>query len=207
MSELYVTGFENRSAEKLLASRGVSFQDMPPKKLNFSVDEALVKIEPEIPGVIAKNITINKQRSALATVFKNPLKTPFVMGISSFPSDQRAKYLATNIMMAACLAYNRDKRSGRELPLWHRVFAGFQDTLRDRSNTDSIPSLIVISNVTIDSSSIKLEKVRDILEKFPDVPRIVVMGGEPPSNLFANRLNFPMTIGIYLGPDSRIKTV
>ncbi len=204
MRRIYIKGFD-REREKLLISRGVPGQDLPTKRVNINVEEALVKIEADIPHVSVRNISAVKQYKVLETLLEHPLRSSYAIGISSFPSDMRAKYLAALIMSAAIDSFKSlNRRGGRTLPLWHRVYGGYQDPLRDKPLTER-PCMLIISNVGPESTPVKLEKVRDLLEKFSDIPRIVVMGKDPPPNLFANRLHYPMRAGFYLGPASLIR--
>jgi hypothetical protein len=49
-------------------------------------------------------------------------------------------------------------------------------------------SLLVLSNLTPNSTAAKLEKTRDMLEFYADIPRIVVIAGEDPITFFSRRL-------------------
>jgi len=201
--EIYIRGF-SRERQKLLISRGVPGQDITPRALNSSVSEFLTKMEPNIPRVLPKIIPVSRQYKALARVLEHPLRSSYTLCVGSFPSDLRAKYLAQLIMNAAVDAHLANRRPGRSMPLWHRVYGGLSDPLRDKPISD-MPCMLIISNVNDSSSNYKIEKVRDLLEKFSDIPRIVVTGGEPPCDLFANKLFLPLKAAFYLGPPNRIK--
>lgn len=195
-----------REREKLLISRGVPGQDLIPKKMKLGVEELLVKMEPNIPNSTPKPIAVQRQYKALVALLENPLRRPYAIGIGSYPSDLRAKYLALMLMNAAVDAHIKHRKPGRAFPLWHRVYGGLSDSLRDKP-IQEIPSMLILVNVNSGSSNYKLEKVRDLLEKFSDVPRIVVSGGEPPCDLFANKLYFPMKAGVYIGPSNLVREV
>lgn len=200
---MFIKNF-NRDVAKMLVSCGVPAQDLPPKK-TIDIAESLVKIEPEIKNMPTRVISTSRQFKVVQSLIEHPLQGSYTVGISSFPSDSRAKYLAQTIMASAIKAYTSSKRRhGRSLPLWHRVYGGFSDSLRDAKSLSDMPCMLIISNVGDTSSAIKLEKVRDLLERYVEIPRIVVMGGEPPCNLFANKLHYPMKAGIYLGPEGMI---
>jgi hypothetical protein len=92
------------------------------------------------------------------------------------------------------------------MPLWYRVYGCLSDSLRDRP-IQEMPCMLILSNVNEGSSNFKLEKVRDLLEKYSEIPRIVVTGGEPPCDLFANKLYYPMRAGFYIGPSNAIREV
>lgn len=203
--EIWIKGL-SRDRTKLMASKGVPGQDMMPRKLRIPVSENLVKMEPNIPRVMPKAVVASRQFRNLQTIMAHPLKSNYTLGIGSFPSDLRAKYLAITIMNAAIDEHVRLRKPGRSMPLWHRVYGGLGDNLRDKPIQD-MPSMLIISNLNGESSNFKLEKVRDLLEKFSEIPRIVISGGEPPVDLFANRLHYQLRYGLYLGPSNRIQDI
>lgn len=203
--EIYIKGFTKERA-KLLLSRGVPGQDMISKKASIDVSEALVKMEPSIPRVLPKTIATGKQLKMLESIMENPLRGSYTVGIGSFPTDMRAKWLAMTIMSRAIDAHLENRRPGRSLPLWYRVYGGLSDSLRDRP-IQEMPCMLILSNVNAGSSNFKLEKVRDLLEKYSEIPRIVVTGGEPPCDLFANKLYYPMRAGVYIGPSNAIREI
>lgn len=204
--DLIVSGLD-KDLEKLLVSRGVPQHDFLKPAAKFNVEECLVKIVPEIPLVKAGSVSVNTQITALRSILEHPLRTSNTFCISSFPSDARAKHLAIYIMAEAVRQHlDGVKKHGRYLPLWHRVYGNFADSLRDKT-VQEIPGLLVITNVNYESSSIKLEKVRDLLEKYSETPKIVVTGGCNPINLFANKLYYPLRAGFYLGANKRTTTI
>jgi hypothetical protein len=195
----------DKQKEKLLVSRGVPAQDLLfDKRIKIDVAESLIKIEQHMERMPVKAISVAKQYKALRSLIEKPLVKPYTLGIGGYPSDQRAKYLAIYLMSLAVDQYNGQKKTGKALPLWHRVYGGYADSLRDKP-LQEMPCMLIISNINDTSSTMKLEKVRDLLEKFSDIPRIVVSGGEPPCNTFAQKLRYPMKIGLFLGPDSYIR--
>ncbi len=202
-TSLYIKGFD-AARTRILLARGVPGQDMPTKRTKINVADSLVKIEPDIPNSPIRNISVVKQLKVLQSLLDHPLRSSYTVGISSFPSDLRAKYLAIMIMNAAIDAYKDSHKPGRGLPLWHRVYGGYSDTLRDKPIAE-MPCMLVITNVGPESTPMKLEKVRDLLEKFSDIPRIVVTGKDPPCSIFANRLQFPMKAGFYIGPFNHVR--
>lgn len=191
--------------QKLLISKGVSAGDfIHSKTTKVEIEEHLVKYESNVFGVMPKTVGSGKQLNALEKVFAHPLGN-YVLGISSFPSDVLAKHLAISLMDKACTAWQVSKnKRGKSMPVWHRVYGGYYDTLRDRISDDR-PSMLVLSNITPDLTNIKLEKIRDLLEKYNDIPRIVVMSGEDPLTFFGNRLHYPINVGILLGPHNRVE--
>ena len=205
--QLIIKGFANKDMEKTLVSRGVPPQDLPSRNTRIRVDESLVKIEPSIENVLSRTVSTGRQLKLLERYVEHPVRSSYTLCISSFPSDLRAKHLAIFLMSKAIEQHRLGHRKpGRGLPLWHRVYGGFGDVLRDKP-VHEMPCMLIVSNVNIGSSQAMIEKVRDLLERYSEIPRIVVTGGEPPCNLFANKLFYPLHAGIYLGPDNRVKEI
>ena len=193
-----------KDREKTLIGRGVPPADFIHGMSSFDVLSNVVKYETDIPGVLSKVVSIPKQIRVIESLNENPIRAQYAVCINSFPSDQIAKHLAIHIMDRAAQAWVKRHKPGRTLPIWHRVFGGLSDPLRDKDPGD-IPSLLVISNVNDASSAYKLEKVRDLLEKYSHVPRIVVTSSRDPITFFATKLHYPINAGIHLGPANRVK--
>lgn len=190
--------------QKILKSRGVDGMCFAGKRNAFQFDVSAVRIKPDIPGTIVKGLSVKHQVRSFSKLIEHPLRGSPMIGIGSFPSDLRAKMLAVNIMDSAISFQDsnlKNKRlNRRDYPMWHKVYGGLGDNLRD-IGTSSSPSMIVLSNVDADSTAHKIEKVRDILEKFPNIPRLVVISGCDPMWFFAQKLHLPMDNGFYIGPD------
>ena len=205
MEEITIKQFSKPDALQLM-TRGMSYPDLPPKGTNLKVTQALMKIEPSIPGVASKSVTPSRQASELFRYLNGILRHTSSMCISSHPTDLKAKWLAAYIMRMAILEYQETKPARRSMPLWHKVYGSFGDPLRDDSKRPT-PALLVISNIVIDSTPLKVEKVRDLIELYDYIPKIIVTGGPPPCDLFANKLHLPLHLGIYLGSENRIKSI
>jgi hypothetical protein len=108
------------------------------------------------------------------------------MCISSEPSDIKAKVLAKNILQVALDNGVRGK--------WHTIIGGYKDELRDKVKP---VNLLVLSNVPYNATDVKLEKLRDILELYHGVPRIVVTTGCEPIEFF-NHLGLPLNYGLWI---------
>ena len=189
----------------VLVKCGVSPVDMLFSKRTFDVEPHVTPIEVDIPRLPSRSIAVRTQMSALRKVLQAPLGTVggrgYCLALGSFPTDEMAKWIASEIMYQALVQW-REQRRHRAMPIWHRVNGSYRDSLRDEAV--SIPSLLVISNVTHESTPMKLEKVRDLLEKFNNVPRIVVCGGNDPATLFSTRLHLRADAVVYLDPIDRV---
>lgn len=191
--------------QRIMKSRGVDGVLFAGSRNSFEFDIAAVRIKPDIPGIIVKGISVRKQATHLSTLFRNPLRGQPVIGIGSFPSDLRARMLALNLMERAIMAQDIAKRgrlASRDYPLWHKVYGGLGDPIRDKGMPDN-PSMLIISNIDIDSTGFKVEKVRDIIEQNTHIPRVIVVSGCDPMTFFARKLHMPMDYGFYIGADNR----
>lgn len=187
---------------KILRSRGVSPLDIMHGQKAFNLEDVVQPISSQAFGRV-KKISANKQLNWYESSYRRVLGQSWLSaGIGGHPTDARAKQLALHLFMKAIQEYqSRDprKNANRSLPLWHHVYGGFGDSLRDMKS--DFPSFIVISNLTPECTSIKFEKVRDCLTKFNnmDIPVLVVCAGMDPYTLFATKLYYPMRWGINVG--------
>ena len=193
----------------LLVSRGVdSFSLL--RNEHFLLSDNCHTIKTNIFGMRTKRISVAKQISAIEKLLENPLHGNYVLGISGWPSDLRAKQIAIQLMAYAITVQQKTKNkviSSRSLPLWYRVLGGSECALRDKP-LDPLPSMLIITNITYNSSNTKMEKVRDLLEIYSDIPRIVVMGSEvDPLSLFSSRLYYPIKLGLFVGPESKVRDI
>lgn len=198
-------GFQGTTHGAYLEVRGLPKADtLWGSKRGFRLSEEIADINNDQQGAV-KTVTMKEQLKYLERFVRKPLGSFRCMCISSQPSDLRAKHLAMWMFDKAVQAYNDNGRMrgahARTAPLWHRVFGGFHDELME--SRSERPALLVISNVLEDSTSTKIEKVRDLLEKYNDTPRIVVTGGTDPLQLFRSRLCYPVDAAIYLDVTGR----
>lgn len=194
--------------QTIMKSRGVAGHCFSGARNSFDFDVAAVRSKPNIPGLKAQSVSVKRQIEALNRVLTNPLRGNPIIGIGGYPTDMRAKMIAVNIMDAA-ITYQTTVKTGKharsQLPLWHRVYGGFKDDLRD-SETDN-PSMLIISNVCAESTGVKLEKVRDLLEKYQTIPRVVITSGCDPVFFFACKLHLPLDYCFYVASDNREQDV
>jgi hypothetical protein len=137
-----------------------------------------------------------KQRRMLAKTLKNPLESGYTFVIAGKTDDKLAKTAAFEIFKSA-FRHSTTQQS----PYWHNVYGSYKDPLRDDEHFKQYElgptSLLVINNIAINSTNIKLEKVRDIYEMFTKVPKVLVVVGEDPYAFCAKYLFIPVTRCIY----------
>ena len=144
----------------------------------------------QIEGLKPRSFSFVRQLQWIEDFLDNPWAARSHCIVSA-PHDGQAKLLAAWMMQYA-LVNNPDNKA---LPLWHDLFQGFDNPLmKDRSGA----SLLVFSNIGQDSTPTKLEKLRDLLEFYSDVPKIVVATGCDPFQFFTRKLYLPIHSVTYL---------
>lgn len=194
-------GTERRN---LMHSLGFPMQDFMPKGQRFDAAKFLVDMEPDIAGVVNRPIPKEKQADHLRKLLAAPLDCKGIIGISSFPSDARARHLSHAIASAAIDQYERERqRFGiRTRPRWHSVYGNLRDSMRDAQKEDL--TMLTIGNINNEASGTKIEKVRDLLEIHGDATRVVVSANSPTIDLFSFRLASRLTYAFYLGPNNLV---
>lgn len=108
-----------------------------------------------------------------------------IYGVAGNPDDSKAKYFAA-YLVASHIAHMR----GEANVVWAPMYGGFDNPHMDENRAS--PTMLVLTNLTPNSTNFKLEKTRDLLEKFSDVPRVVVSCGMDPLSFLATRLFVPI---------------
>lgn len=132
----------------------------------------------------SKFVEPNKQDKSLLMFIKNP-ETPMIYGVSGNPDDSKAKYFAAYLIDLHIKHLKADAN-----PVWATLYGGFDNPYL--SNDKASPTLLVISNLTPNSTTTKLEKARDLIEANPDIPRIVICAGMDPLSFLTTRLHVPV---------------
>lgn len=194
--------------QHLLRALGVDYTCLMGKRNEFDVIDSLVKIKPKLEYYdvqLRTSISTKRQVNSIVKLLTNPLRGAPTICISSFPTDLRAKLIACQIMNVAIDQHQaRTRKHGQTMPRWHKVYGGYKDELRDKDiqkerESDEYPCMLILTNVLPESTPYKLEKLRDLLEKYDDIPRIVVLGGSDPLTFFATKLQYPLNHGIMMG--------
>lgn len=171
----------------------------------FNTDQHLISIVSEVEGLKTRRVPKKQQQEALQRVLEKPFGAPYLLAISSMPNDGKAKMLAALIMQQAIRAHIGGKfrgTRGKDLPLWHFVNGSWHDKLRD--SQDEKPSMLILSNFTKDSTAAKTEKVRDLLERFNDIPRILLMTPDDPLSTVNRKLFVPVNSVLYLATARKV---
>ena len=138
----------------------------------------------EHPRLQNKEIDSFIQLKSLKSFIENSTY-PGVYGVGSDPTDGPALYFAA-YLAATFLALNP-----RASIKWHSLM-GYKNTLLEEGAPEHL-DLLIITNVTEQSSQHRVEMLRDLLVHYADIPRIVVMGGEDPVTFFSTKLHLKLT--------------
>lgn len=142
-----------------------------------------------IEGLKPKMIESETQYKFVSKLLANP-RLPGTFCISSQPNDRIAKALAAFFMQ------NYLATQTNTVPMWHDIMGGFSNPLVGPNA--SRPGMLVLANVVPNSTNTKFEKLRDILETHPNIPKIVVTSGDDPFSFFTKHLHYPMNGCAYL---------
>lgn len=169
----------------------------------FDLVKSLCQIDSVVPKVNARKLTVVKQFERYKKIFASPISSAYVMTISSFPSDTVGRYVAMTLFEKAYSEYmlyntevgrNRFKSVGP--PIWHRIYNNYESSFIDNEQSTCF---LVLSGVTSDATQLKRDKLRDILDKYDTVPRVVVTASDDPVS-FASNTCFHSNSYLYLGP-------
>lgn len=194
-----------KEQQKLLKRMGVPYSAILPIKSKVDLERRTVVIESSLYRTKVRRVSINKQIQRFIEYHNNPVRGNQLMAISSFPTDLRAKNVALAIFSNAVRQYYEKRKTSRTIskqvpPMWHNIGGGFKDVLLD---TDIKPSFLVLANVFEDSTPLKVEKLRDILVKHDDIPRIVVTAQVDPVSFMLGKLKHHCNSFLYIGPDDK----
>jgi hypothetical protein len=143
-------------------------------------------------------ITKNQQLDAFEQALTEPLDKPGTWIIGSKATELRARAATLTLFRAALNQYRKNGDSNFSYPLWHIVFGGYKDTLRDASIRDNT-CFLVIDNVAINSTSDKVEKIRDLIAMYPNIPKVVIVSGANPIQYSQEVLHVSISGLLYFG--------
>lgn len=160
------------------------------RERGFIVEDYVQNYTSSIEGTSGlKPRSIKKQESLknLNTVLSDPLGSPYTMCISSEPNDLRAKICAASIMLKAHRLGSKTR--------WHTLIGGYKDSLRDK--IDRRLDFLVLANVPVNATDQKLEKLRDLIEIYNHVPKVIVTTGGEPIKFF-NRIGLALHYSLWI---------
>lgn len=162
-----------------------------------------------------KRYSTAKQMEFYKKVYNKPFFAPYVYCISSEPNDSYAMSVGVFLMIRAIEVKRKEEQldekqremlAGKSLPIWHTIVGGFGDPLLNKNKN---PSMLILSNVPggRQSTQHKMEKLRDILEVYSHIPRIVLTTNTDPVTMFEDELHYPINYATYLTTNLREEEV
>jgi hypothetical protein len=158
-----------------------------------TIEDHLTRISYESRG-LPKNISVDKQLEYIKNM--RNLTKPYLCVLSGETNDT----IAAQIALLVCARVINDN-AGQKI-YWHTLTGAFKDKIRD----EDVPAaeaasshLLIISNVAKNSTNVKIEKLRDLLELYSNKPRIVVLGGMNPMDFCQSILYTKPSCVLYSG--------
>lgn len=152
----------------------------------------------------SKIVEPSVQNKSLRTFLSNP-SLPLVYGITGSPDDSKAKLFAAYLLEQHVCHLVKKNVSPRIH--WEILYGDYGNRMLkeyEGASTIEEPTILVISNLSVNSTPAKLEKAKDLLERFSNLPRLVVASGEDPISLFSTKLYSPCNALAYF-PEGLVK--
>lgn len=139
---------------------------------------------------IYRSVMVSTQLAHLRKTLAHPTYGSYWMLIGSEIDDKIAMGCALSIMQSATLQNIKEPHVGAR-PLMYPLYGGRWDRLRDddafRSGVGRI-GLLVLTNLTADSTPEKIEKAVDLLHMYSNIPRVLVVSGMDPLEFAVTKL-------------------
>ena len=117
--------------------------------------------------------------------------------ISGKSDPDVARCCAVMLMDRYITLRNMSERTGKDTelykrkPLWHKINGSFNDALRDSKEYREkvgIPSLLILDCYYLEGGVNATNKIRDLVDMYGDIPRIIVGAGSDPVDICRNYL-------------------
>lgn len=120
--------------------------------------------------------------------WKQNTTVPRIYVCTSSPDDLTAKYFASYLIVQ-----HLQQLKNKANVVWEELNSSYSDYDTDVCK----PTLLVLSGLCVDSSKVRLEKARDLVNKYYDIPRIVIGGGTDPITFASVYLRTPVNSIFY----------
>lgn len=152
----------------------------------------------ESPKLDGRIIAASAQQDSLNQFEEDP-RQPMVYVVTGNPDDVRALYFA------AYLAQIHKRYVQNATIVWEPVYASWDNPGLKYSGLRE-PSMIVLTNLAENSTNFKLERAKDMMARWPSIPRVIVAAGEDPISFGSTKLHVPCNGIAYFG-SSMVKSV
>lgn len=157
-----------------------------PKSLfnfNFMLSDYLTQCSFQADGNKPIIAHVSKQLDNLLVTYKDPVSDPYLFIIGSRFDAVRAQCVALSVFRRALKVHMEAPEDTPHVPYWHYVTGSSYDPLRDnkdyRSNLNAI-SFLVIDNISYNSPPNLVQKVRDLLRMYEEIPILLIISGGNP---------------------------
>lgn len=189
---MYLDGKFDGCAE-VLRQLGTDPRTLYHEKDAFELEGSFFEFQPTVSGVQRATISCESQEKSALKLMENPLGANYCAMVCSYPTDVRAKVFGAELLKRCWEAgrNHADLDVRKRRPLWYTLYNNYldYDALKKRN-----PTALFISNITDDTTPQKMERLRDLLEMFSGIPRVVMVGSAvDPVTLAAQRLRYSIT--------------
>lgn len=152
-------------------------------------------------------VTPAMQLSYLKKSIAHPMHGSWWMVIGSDVEDKTTSACALAVMQSAVVRNLHEPHVGGR-PFFWNLYGGRWDRLRDdenfRTNLGRV-GMLILSNVAANSTPEKLEKARDLLVMYSNIPRVLLVSGKDPFDFAVSLLYMKPSRVVYVKPRGRIR--
>lgn len=189
-------------ARSIMTGRGASRHSM---RLSLTLDESAV-----LPSMHERRRAVPP--TAQLAGFRRSWDSPsgsWWMAIGSSRGEDLALAAAVGLMWRSAVRYAENPATNHRPLLWP-LYGGSHDRLRDRDEFRSgigDVGMLILTNLADNSSREKIEKCRDLLTMYADVPRVVTVAGCDPLTFAIEQLRMSPTRVLHLGRRERVTQI
>jgi hypothetical protein len=157
-------------------------------------------------GKLACDISLSDQKSTIKSLSNLDVSKPKIIVLNSIDElTLLRRFMVPWFYNAVEYCKTNPKASLGSLPVWHYIDFSFTDDLltilrykNPQINFSEYKPLLILDGVSTDSSSNKVEKLRDILNLSLDHAVVLLLGGANPYTFCKERLGFaPKQLAVF----------
>lgn len=183
----------------LMKQLGADPRALYSSETTFELAETFKSFKPKMRMSKARLVPAERQLEDFTSMLNEGITGNPIVVLSSIPTDARAKILALNLMSRTldlrAEAVGSRPNHTKKAPRWYTLYNQFLNF--DALKRDN-PCCVFISNIPV-STGQKLERLRDMLEFFADIPRVLVTAGPDPVGYVADNLYLPVNHAFLVG--------
>ena len=190
------------TAKQLMVGRGA-----PKSMLRFSLtlDSNNVK---NSEHARRQPISLSRQITQYTKSWEKPYGA-WLMVIGSDFDEDLAVVSALGLMYQSMSRHAKRPNECKQPYLW-RLFGGSYDRLRQnddfRNGVGGI-GMLILTNLAENSTPDKIEKARDLIAMYPDIPKVVTVAGSDPLVFSLEKLHINPTRVLHLGRNRKVSQI